>query len=202
MNTVRWMNSAGVGGDAQYVKTEISVKGYTTLFSDDVIGSLELAGGAINSFGGYDLKASDRFFLGGDSLRGFESAGIGPRDEQTDDTLGGNYYGVARAEVTFPLGLPEEYGLAGGIFGDVGTVWELDKVTYSDTDPRGVRPGALINSGNPVTIDDSAKLRAAVGATIFWTSPFGPVRLNFAAPILKEDNDDDEFFRFSAGTRF
>ena len=193
---------AGAGGDAQYVKTEISVKGYTTLFSDDVIGSLEVAGGAINAFGGYDLKASDRFFLGGDSLRGFESAGIGPRDQFTDDTLGGNYYGVARAEVTFPLGLPEEYGLAGGVFGDVGTVWELDRTTYTDADPRGVRTGNLINDGNPVTIDDSAKIRAAVGATIFWTSPFGPVRLNFAAPILKEDEDDDEFFRFSAGTRF
>ena len=60
--------------------------------------------------------------------------------------------------------------------------------------------------GNPTTtrfsVNDSPKIRAAVGATIFWTSPFGPVRLNFATPILQEDEDDDEFFRFSAGTRF
>ncbi len=184
---------AGLGGDAQYVRTEASVKGYSTLFSDEVIGSLELAGGANVSFGGYDLQASDRFFLGGDSLRGFESAGIGPRDQFTDDTLGGAYFGVARAEVTFPFGLPEEYGLAGGIFGDIGTVWGLDQTTY--TDPT-------INDGNPVTIDDSLELRASIGATVFWTSPFGPVRLNFATPLLQEDEDDDEFFRFSAGTRF
>ncbi len=189
---------AGLGGDARYIKTEASAKGYTTLFSDEVVGSLEIAGGAINTFGGYDLKASDRFYLGGDSLRGFESAGIGPRDQFTDDTLGGNFYGVARAEVTFPLGLPEEYGLAGGIFGDVGTVWDLDDTSYQTAagDPLEV------NNNNPVTVDDSVQIRAAIGATIFWTSPFGPVRLNFATPILKEDGDDEEFFRFSAGTRF
>ena len=181
---------AGLGGDARYVRTEASAKGYTTLFSDEVVGSLELAGGAINTFGGYDLKASDRFYLGGDSLRGFESAGIGPRDQVTDDTLGGNFYGVARAEVTFPLGLPEEYGLAGGLFSDVGTVWDLDTTSYID------------DGGALVTVDDGAEIRASIGATIFWTSPFGPVRLNFATPILKEDGDDEEFFRFSAGTRF
>ncbi len=181
---------AGLGGDARYVRTEASVKGYTTVLNDDVVASLELAGGGIFSFGGFDLRASDRFFLGGDSFRGFETAGIGPRDEQTDDTLGGNYFGVARAEVTFPLGLPEEFGLAGGVFADVGTVFGLDETTYTDS------------SGTLVTVNDDAEIRASVGGTIFWTSPFGPVRLNFATPILEEDNDDDEFFRFTAGTRF
>jgi len=149
---------AGLGGDARYVRTEASVKGFTTLFSDDVVGSLELAGGANVAFGGYDLQASDRFFLGGDSLRGFEVAGVGPRDQFTDDTLGGQYFGVARAEVTFPLGLPEEFGLAGGVFGDVGTVWGLDETaTFDPSDPT--------QTGE---VDDSFELRAAVGATIFW----------------------------------
>lgn len=197
---------AGLGGDARYIKTEASIKGFTTLFSDDIVGSLELAGGSINSFGGYDLKASDRFFLGGDTLRGFETAGVGPRDQnlvngqRLNDTLGGNFFGVARAEITFPLGLPEEYGLAGGLFGDVGTVWGLDTTSYEveQIDANGNGNGVF----DTFSVDDSAKLRAAVGATIFWTSPFGPVRLNFAAPILQEDGDDDEFFRFSAGTRF
>ncbi len=182
---------AGLGGDARFVKTEASVKGFTTVINEDVVASLELAGGAITSFGGYDLKASDRFFLGGDTFRGFETAGIGPRDNDTDDTLGGNYYGVARAEVTFPLGLPEEFGLAGGVFADVGTVFGLDVTSLSDA-----------NGVEIATVDDDPELRAAVGGTIFWTSPFGPVRLNFATPIIQQDGDDDEFFRFTAGTRF
>ncbi len=182
---------AGLGGDARFVKTEASVKGFTTIINEDVVASLELAGGAITSFGGYDLKASDRFFLGGDTFRGFETAGIGPRDNDTDDTLGGNYYGVARAEVTFPLGLPEEFGLAGGVFADVGTVFGLDVTSLTD-----------FNGVEIATVDDDPELRAAVGGTIFWTSPFGPVRLNFATPIVQQDGDDDEFFRFTAGTRF
>jgi len=184
---------AGLGGEARYVRTEASAKAFTRLISDEVIGSIEVAGGAIVGYGGYEPTISDRFFLGGDSLRGFENAGLGPRDKFTDDSLGGTYYGVVRTEVTFPLPLPEEYGLAGGLFADAGTVWGLDNKTY--TDPA-------INNGNPVTIDDGAELRAAVGASIFWQSPFGPVRMNFALPVLEEDGDSDEFFRFSAGTRF
>jgi len=37
---------------------------------------------------------------------------------------------------------------------------------------------------------------------ISWRSPFGPVRMDFAVPVVKEDFDKDEFFRFSFGTRF
>ncbi len=184
---------AGLGGDTRYVRTEASAKAFTRLISDEIIGSVEVAGGAIVGFGGYEPNISDRFFLGGDSFRGFENSGLGPNDPNTDDNLGGKYYGIVRTEVTFPLPLPEEYGLAAGLFADAGTVWGLDNVTY--TDPN-------INGGNPVTIDDSAQLRASVGASIFWQSPFGPVRMNFAVPVLEEDGDDDEFFRFSAGTRF
>ncbi len=184
---------AGLGGDTRYVRTEASAKAFTRLISDEIIGSIEVAGGAIVGFGGYEPNISDRFFLGGDSFRGFENSGLGPEDPFTEDSLGGKYYGIVRTEVTFPLPLPEEYGLAGGFFADAGTVWGLDEITY--TDPS-------INGGNPVTVDDGAELRASVGASLFWQSPFGPVRMNFSLPILEEDGDDDEFFRFTAGTRF
>ncbi len=184
---------SGLGGDTRYLRTEASAKGFTRLINDEIIGSVEIAGGAIIGFSGYEPNISDRFFLGGDSFRGFESAGLGPEDSFTDDSLGGKYYGIVRTEVTFPLPIPEEYGLAAGVFADAGTVWGLDETTY--TDPN-------INGGNPVTIDDGAELRASVGASLFWQSPFGPVRMNFALPIVEEDGDDDEFFRFTAGTRF
>ncbi len=190
---------AGLGGDTRYVKTEASAKAYTRLISDDVIGSVEVAGGAIVGFGGYEPNVSDRFFLGGDSFRGFENSGLGPSDQETDDTLGGKFYGIVRTEVTFPLPIPEEYGLAAGLFADVGTVWGLDDTSYVDDSlPAADR----INGGNEVFIDDDPELRAAVGASLFWQSPFGPVRLNFAYPILEEEQDDAEVFRFTAGTRF
>ena len=190
---------AGLGGDARYVQSRATVKGYQRLFGDGVIGSLELDGGAIFSFGDYETTVSDRYFIGGDTFRGFENAGLGPNDPLTGDNLGGNIFAVARAEVTFPLPVPEEYGLAGGFFTDVGTLFGIDNPTYTaavlDT------AGNLIGT-TPVTVDDDPELRASVGASIFWRSPFGPVRMNFAVPLISEDSDDEEFFRFSAGTRF
>lgn len=175
---------AGVGGDTQFVRTTASVRGYRSLFSEDVVGSMTLEGGNITTFGD-DLRITDRFFLGGDDFRGFARDGIGPRDLKTDDALGGNNYVVLRSEVTFPLGLPESFGISGGVFADVGTLWGLDRVSAGGT-----------------TVDDSANLRASVGVSLFWDSGFGPLRINLATPIVDEDGDDTETFRLTAGTRF
>ncbi len=175
---------AGVGGDTQYVRTTARARAYTSFFGEDVVGSFEVEGGNITTFGD-DIRITDRFFLGGDRFRGFESSGMGPRDRTTDDALGGNNFAIARTEVTFPLGLPDSLGFSGGVFADVGTLWGLD------TNNRG-----------GVTVDDDPSLRASVGASVFWDSGFGPLRVNFAFPIVKEDGDKDEIFRLTAGTRF
>ena len=183
---------AGLGGDTRYLRNRASAKGYMPIYRDSIVGSLEVEGGAILGFGGYDVKTTDRFYLGGDSFRGFEPGGIGPRE--SGDALGGNYFAMARAEVTFPLGLPEEYGVSGGIFADAGTLWDVDRpsVTYTKSD----------GTSATATVDDGLKFRASVGASLFWSSPFGPIRLNFATPIVKEDYDEPEYFRLTAGTRF
>ena len=135
--------------------------------------------------------------MGGDDFRGFARDGIGPRDVsvisvrerdsdgnlvtpanrinvQRDDALGGQYYAMLRTNVSFPLGLPDEFGIYGGLFADVGTVWGLDQTTYSD---KFNRPD--------VTIDDSAIIRASIGASLFIDSPFGPLRFNFALPVVR-----------------
>ena len=183
---------AGLGGDTRYLRNRASAKGYMPIYRDSIVGSLEVEGGAILGFGGYDVKTTDRFYLGGDSFRGFEPGGIGPRE--SGDALGGNYFAMARAEVTFPLGLPEEYGVSGGVFADAGTLWDVDRpsVAYRKSD----------GTSATATVDDGLKFRASVGASLFWSSPFGPIRLNFATPIVKEDYDEPEYFRLTAGTRF
>lgn len=177
---------AGIGGDARYVRTEGTAKGWTGLFEDLVVASLELKMGAIEGFDD-DIRINERFFVGGSTLRGFAAQGIGPRDIVTDDALGGNYYGVARAEVSFPLGLPEELGIYGGLFVDAGTVFGLD--------------GTRIGAGG-VVIDDSAELRVGAGALVFVATPFGPLELSFGLPVIKESFDESELFRLSIGTRF
>jgi outer membrane protein insertion porin family len=174
----------GLGGDSTFSKTSVNLKTYTTLFNDDIILSAEIDAGAIF---GSDARISDRFFLGGDKLRGFEDYGVGPRDtgiSTTGQALGGEMYAVARLEASFPVGLPEEYGIFGGLFLDAGSIWGLDTdVAYGG-------------------VEDSPKIRAAAGVSIFWKTAIGPLRFNFSHPIKKEDYDIEENFRFTIDTRF
>ncbi|MDH3264083.1 MAG: BamA/TamA family outer membrane protein, partial [Paracoccaceae bacterium] len=132
-------------------------------------------------------RVTDRYF--GSEMRGFEPRGIGPRDLGTvnQDPLGGNFFSVAKFEAEFPIGLPEEYGITGGLFVDVGSVWGLDNTT---------------GAGGPNSIDDGLHLRAAAGFSIFWTSPLGPLRFNFSTPIEKLPYDKEQNFDFTVSTRF
>ena len=173
---------AGLGGDSQYTKAEGSIKGYASLLDEDVILSAELEAGALWYRDG-PSRITDRFFLGGDSLRGFERGGVGPRD--AGDALGGNTYAVGRFEASFPLGLPEELGIFGGVFYDIGTVWDLDDTAGSD----GV-------------VDDSQIWRSAAGVSLFWSTPVGPLRFNWARALEKQDYDETEDFRITLDTRF
>ncbi|MGP1395823.1 MAG: outer membrane protein assembly factor BamA [Inquilinaceae bacterium] len=171
---------AGLGGDVRYVQTTASANVYFPIF-DEVILSVGAETGYIVGLG-EDVAINDRFFVGGSNLRGFARAGVGARDAFTDDALGANRYAVGSVELTFPLGLPEEFGLRGRTFTDFGTA------------------GGVDDSGADILDEES--LRMAVGAGLSWTSPFGPIRIDLAFPVLKEDFDDTEVFRFSFGTRF
>ncbi|MEM9138801.1 MAG: outer membrane protein assembly factor BamA, partial [Pseudomonadota bacterium] len=190
---------AGLGGDSRYTRVTARGKTWTSFFDDEVIASLELEAGGIISFGD-DIRINERFFLGGDSLRGFESEGVGPRDLASDDALGGNYTLSARAEVSFPLGLPEELGVFGGFFVDAGTVFSIDgnRVGF----PFGVDDPATPVDESVQIIDDTAAFRVGAGALLFVDSPFGPIEMSFGVPLIKEDFDNSEFFRLTVGTRF
>lgn len=172
---------AGLGGDVKYLRTRVGAAYYLPL-TEDLVASVSGEVGYIFGFGGEDVRITDAFFLGGNSLRGFSTAGVGPRDVNTDDALGGNTFAAGSVELSFPLGLPEEYQIRGRVFTDFGTL------TDTDTDVPGVR--------------DDASLRASVGTGITWHSPLGPLALDLAFPVAKEDFDEEEVFRFSIGTRF
>jgi outer membrane protein insertion porin family len=171
---------AGFGGDTRFLRTSVGA-GYYWPITGSWIGSFRSEVGYIFGIGD-DVTVVDRFFLGGDSFRGFSTRGVGPRDRNTDDSLGGNLLYSGTAELSFPLGLPEELGLRGRLFSDFGAVTGLD------------------NSSD--NVDDSAAPRVSVGTGLTWRSPLGPIALDFAVPVLKESFDKVEQFRFSFGTRF
>ena len=171
---------AGVGGDAQYLRMKLSSAYYIPFGGPWVLSFSGEVGHIINI--GEEIRINDRFFLGGDDLRGFETAGVGPRDSNTADALGGLTSAVGTIELAFPLGLPEELGFSGAVFSDIGT---------------------LVNSvaeGN--IVQDEPTLRIAVGIGLAWRSPFGPVRIDFAIPVVSESFDKEEIVRFNFGTRF
>jgi outer membrane protein insertion porin family len=178
---------AGLGGSVRFFSTEVA-GGYYIPVSDTV--TLEFAGevGAIHGIG-QGVDVANAFFVGGDDLRGFADGGIGPQDVVANDQLGGNKYFVGSVQLSFPLGLPEEYGLGGRVFTDFGTLFDTD---------------ASCGANPPATCDiaDSKSLRASIGFGLTWNSFLGPIAVDLAYPVMKESYDKTEFFRFSVGTRF
>ncbi|MCV6599065.1 MAG: outer membrane protein assembly factor BamA [Alphaproteobacteria bacterium] len=171
---------AGLGG-LKFIKNTVGGGFYYPL-SDQWIFSNYTEAGNVFAYGGDDINISDRFFIGGKTLRGFERSGIGPRDKKTDDALGGENYIKNSMELSFPLGVSQDLGLKGYSFLDAGTLW-----------------GATSSSSN---IHDDSSVRASFGVGLAWKSPMGPLRINLAFPFLKEDYDKDEVFSFTFGTRF
>jgi outer membrane protein insertion porin family len=125
---------AGLGGDNAFLRHELRGDFYYAFFPNVV---LNLGGGGGYIFGlDEDVTLANRFFVGGQSLRGFRVAGIGPRDTDTEDALGGNLYYTGTAELRFPIGLPEDLRIFGRAFVDAGT---LDRDRCQWPDARGYR---------------------------------------------------------------
>ncbi|WP_354074417.1 outer membrane protein assembly factor BamA [Brevundimonas sp. 1080] len=181
---------AGLGGDVNYVKTEADASWYYG-FTPNWIVSVQGSTGYVSGWNGDPIRINDRFFKGGNSFRGFETAGMGPRDLNTTDALGGNFYAIGTVELTLPNYLPEQYGIKTSLFADVGTLGVLDdryKLTSTGT----------VNAN----IADELSLRASAGVSIHWKSPMGPIRFDISKVLSKEDYDKTESFRFSTSTQF
>jgi outer membrane protein insertion porin family len=173
---------AGLGGDLDYVRLRLATGFYYSI-TDEVIASLTATGGIIEGIG-QPVRITDSFFLGGDNLRGFETAGVGPRDADTGDALGGKKVYFGSLQFGFPIGLPDEYGIRGALFSDFGSLTEVD------------------DFGSGATILDVPSIRISWGTGLSWNSPVGPLSLDFAWPLKQEDFDKTEVFRLRFGTRF
>lgn len=176
----------GIGSDAQFVKSEFKARAQTQVIGETVTLSAAFEAGNITYNGDNKSRVTERFGLRSSQMRGFENGGIGPRERDgagVDEALGGTNYAVARFEARFPLGLPEEYGIDGGLFYDIGSLWGLDAT-----------------NGNVLYEDLS--WRQSAGASIFWETPIGPLRFNFISPLVTEEYDKDQSFEFTISARF
>ena len=147
--------------------------------------------GYITGYGGIVVPIQERYFMGGDTFRGFKLAGIGPRDTDIGGdagAVGGNFYAIGTAQVRLPDIVPADYGMNFSLFSDFGTLGHLDLTPLQ----RQCTTSSCIK--------DNLALRVSAGISIGWKSPFGPVQIDLGVPILKAFYDKTEFIHFSAGT--
>ncbi|MGN6424944.1 MAG: outer membrane protein assembly factor BamA [Asticcacaulis sp.] len=187
---------AGLGGNVKYVDTELEAHWYHG-FAKDMILSVSGNAGTKSPWGGDAIRINDRFFKGGDTIRGFQYAGIGPRDTSTGYALGGQTYAIGSVELGIPNHLPDQYGLKTAVFIDVGTLGGVDKRLKIDTTPGSSTAGQRLTN-----IVDDYGLRASAGVTIRWKSPMGPVQFDLSQVLAKDKYDKVETFRFSQSTQF
>jgi outer membrane protein insertion porin family len=180
---------AGLGGDAKFVQVTGRGSYYHTLSEEfDIVGLLVAGGGHIAGYGSdSSLRIFDQFESNDRMIRGFEYNGIGPYDARTGDQLGGTTYFNASAEAQFPVPVvPESFGLRGAIFADAATLY-----------------GSSLNEENGLEVAGTGmEWRASVGAGLIWASPFGPLRVDYAIPVVKNDRDVEQNFNFGISTKF
>ena len=174
---------AGLGGNVSFAKNIASAGVYHTWVPKWTLGIVAEYGDIAGL--GQGVRLSDRFFIGGDNLRGFANAGIGPRDINTSDSLGANQYYTIQATQGVPLGLPDELGVTGRVFVDAGAAYGLDVTSIA---------------GEPIS--DSHEIRVSTGVGLSWKSPMGPIKIDLGVPVKKGPHDETEVFRVSFGTKF
>ncbi len=188
---------AGLGGDVQYWRVNAEARGYYPI-TEKITFVSRVIGGTIQGWGGADVQMLDAFFKGGETVRGFDRAGYGPRDlsSPNHDSLGGQTYWAATAEIRFPIPyIPDDIGISGAVFADAGSLFD------ATGGAKSALAGCTTSSG-AACLADSSSIRSSVGGSLMWNSPVGPLRMDFANVLTKESYDVTQFFRFGAQTKF
>ena len=187
---------AGIGGDANFVKFTARASYYKTISEQmDLVALISGGAGYIHEFGD-GVRIFDLFESNDRIIRGFDFNGIGPYDSSTGDHLGGTTYFNATAELQFPLpAVPESFGLKGAVFADAATLYG-NNLSDPCTDGSGNKTGGDCMAGQGMA------WRASAGVSLLWTSPFGPLRLDYAIPFLKQKGDKVQNFNFGVSTQF
>jgi outer membrane protein insertion porin family len=223
---------AGLGGDVDYVRSKIDGTYFIPL--DQFTGNADW-GFAVSAGVGYldslqsHERIIDRFFLGGDNLRGFLDQGVGPHSVaytacatnvvvkhdcapglyQGSDSLGGNLIYTQSTELHFPLPVSKDFGLSGRGFADIGGLSGLNVppnalTSCLPTSQRNKEGQPVDRYGDVITkcYYDSASPRVGVGVGVSWNSPFGLINIDFGIPVVKKPYDQTQVIRFGFGTRF
>ena len=208
------LDVAGLGGTAHYVRNKLDGVYYIPLerYTGDADWGIAVSAGAgyLTNFGAQQESIVDRFFLGGDNLRGFQSGGSGPHSVPLQaggvvfgsDSLGGKFIYTQSTELRFPLPISADLGLSGRAFVDVGG---LSDVRRSNSplfaeNAYGIPIQGGINQS--IAGQNTLSPRVGSGVGVSWRTPFGLINIDLAEAVVKQKYDQTQFFRFGFGTRF
>lgn len=172
---------SGVGGDVTFLRTNLRAGFYKPFLFESVVFGLKGRVGNVSGLGD-DVTQSEHFFLGGQSVRGFGSNGIGPRDTGSKAAVGGNNIYNGTVEIVSNLGVTKDAGIRWTVFSDFGSVWKTDF-------PSGV------------TEPNDQTMRSSVGVGLLWNTAIGPLSFYWAKPINEAEHDNTKTFQFSIGSR-
>jgi len=179
---------AGLGGDSRFLKDVLEGSYYYPI-TDNLVLKIASTFGNIYGLGKY-VRINENFVLGGYTLRGFDYAGVGPRDKGANaDALGGKNYYTGTIELKFPVpGLPKDSDVSAAIFSDIGSLWDIDIPSNSQ-----YHAGQFFNNKSP---------RVSVGIGFIWVTSVAPFRVDFARAMKKEPYDKLRPFLFSFSALF
>jgi outer membrane protein insertion porin family len=183
---------AGLGGAAKFARTTEDARYYHEIFGD-VTGMVRGQGGYATPWGGQQLPLLNGFFGGPQLVRGFAPNGFGPRvvtPGVSQDTIGGNVYWTTTAELQAPVPfITADAGLKMALFADAGSLWASNMASTA----------SLASMSPAQQIANARAIRASVGASLIWDSPFGALRVDYAYPIAKQTFDVTQRLNFTAG---
>ena len=178
----------GFGGTESYMRYSADIIGMVKFWDDrwQLRSSLEF--GALQAIGDSYISRVYRYFLGGESLRGFDIAGVGSRNwASTTYSLGGLWKLNGSTQLNFPIFIPDEYQIKGFVFFDYGILGKPPKEEYTFY-------------GYPNKIDSD--LRTSVGVGIYWNTPMGPMNFSWGWPLKMNEYDREQRFLLSFETQF
>lgn len=187
---------AGLGGDRFFIRNRLDYDKFIPIWRKFYL-RLGTEAGFVQGLG-QDVVINNRFFLGGPRVRGFDTAGLGPRAVTLDDDgavvnegdfVGGEAYYIGTMELFVPLGeAAEELGIQTSLFVDAASLFRLT--------------GQQTVFGNEIILGNTAEPRFAVGLGVAWESPFGPFRIDLSRTLNDQPFDDTETLQFNVGTSF
>ncbi len=180
----------GFGGTESFMRYSGDIIGLVNFWNDRWQLRSSLDFGYIQPIGGDYISRVYRYFLGGESLRGFDVAGVGSRLWYSDTyALGGLWKINGSTQLNFPIFIPDEYQIKGFVFADYGVLGKPPKEEF--VDPTYKKPNY---------IDDD--WRTSVGVGIYWNTPMGPMNFSWGWPLKINKYDREQRFLLSFETQF